>query len=132
MKIVMACGGSGGHIFPAISVAEEIQQRDPSAQVFFACGKKEIEETIFGGIPKKNVVEIDSAAFQGGRALFGAGIFAAGFRNGCHDRHGGVYSFFCGGISDPLSIGESGLRGAGAALCDAFEAIPSQTAFSFF
>jgi UDP-N-acetylglucosamine--N-acetylmuramyl-(pentapeptide) pyrophosphoryl-undecaprenol N-acetylglucosamine transferase len=70
VKIVMACGGSGGHIFPAISVAEEISQRLPSSRILFACGKKEIEETIFKGIPKSDVIEIDSAAFLGGRALW--------------------------------------------------------------
>ena len=66
----MACGGSGGHIFPAIGVAEEIRSRHPDVRIFFACGKKEIEETIFRGIPEENIVEIESAAFEGGRALW--------------------------------------------------------------
>ncbi len=35
MKVVIAAGGTGGHINPALSVAEEIKRRDPKAQILF-------------------------------------------------------------------------------------------------
>ena len=33
MKYVLAGGGTGGHINPAIAIAEEIVRRDPEAQI---------------------------------------------------------------------------------------------------
>ena len=35
MKIVIAGGGTGGHIFPAISIAEEIMRRSGDNEVLF-------------------------------------------------------------------------------------------------
>ncbi len=36
MKILFACGGTGGHINPAIAVANYIKSKDPKAQILFA------------------------------------------------------------------------------------------------
>ena len=35
MKVVIAGGGTGGHIFPAISIAEEIRRRNPNSEILF-------------------------------------------------------------------------------------------------
>lgn len=35
-KILLTTGGTGGHIFPALAVAEELRRRDPRAQLLFA------------------------------------------------------------------------------------------------
>jgi len=40
-KIVLAVGGTGGHFFPAVAVAEEIRGRAPDAEIIFASGKKQ-------------------------------------------------------------------------------------------
>ncbi len=37
-RIVLTTGGTGGHIFPALAVAEEILQRNPEAMVLFIGG----------------------------------------------------------------------------------------------
>ena len=34
-KILLTTGGTGGHIFPALAVAEEVRRRDPRAQLLF-------------------------------------------------------------------------------------------------
>ncbi|MEN9611824.1 MAG: hypothetical protein RLZZ628_2638 [Bacteroidota bacterium] len=45
MKVIISAGGTGGHIFPAIAVADELRRRDPSVQILFvgAKGKMEME-----------------------------------------------------------------------------------------
>lgn len=45
-KIILSGGGTGGHIFPAVSIAQEIQRRFPQAQFLFigALGKMEMEK----------------------------------------------------------------------------------------
>ena len=35
MKFLFTCGGTGGHIYPAVSVAEEILKKDPDAEFLF-------------------------------------------------------------------------------------------------
>jgi UDP-N-acetylglucosamine--N-acetylmuramyl-(pentapeptide) pyrophosphoryl-undecaprenol N-acetylglucosamine transferase len=35
MKVLIAAGGTGGHIYPGIAVAQEIMRRDPSSKVHF-------------------------------------------------------------------------------------------------
>lgn len=37
-RVVLAAGGTGGHIFPALAVAEEIKHRNPDAEVLFMGG----------------------------------------------------------------------------------------------
>lgn len=69
MKILFACGGTGGHIFPAFSVAEEIKRRTPAAQIIYVCGKKDIENSIFKIVVNEKVVSVDSAPFKGALSL---------------------------------------------------------------
>lgn len=69
-RLVFACGGTGGHIFPAFSVAEEIRRRDPSASIVYVCGKKDIESAIFGMMKGERVVSVESAPFRGGASFF--------------------------------------------------------------
>lgn len=46
IKVLMSGGGTGGHIFPAIAIAQEIQRRYPNAEFLFigANGKMEMEK----------------------------------------------------------------------------------------
>ena len=45
-KIIISGGGTGGHIFPAVAIANEIQLRYPNAEILFvgALGKMEMEK----------------------------------------------------------------------------------------
>ena len=47
MKILIASGGSGGHIFPAIALAEELKLKAPSAQILFVGSDKALDKRIF-------------------------------------------------------------------------------------
>jgi UDP-N-acetylglucosamine--N-acetylmuramyl-(pentapeptide) pyrophosphoryl-undecaprenol N-acetylglucosamine transferase len=69
MTYLFACGGTGGHIFPALAVGEELQRRDPSARVAYVCGGRDIESEIFRIVPKDSVFPIESAPYRGVRSF---------------------------------------------------------------
>ncbi|MEW5798906.1 MAG: undecaprenyldiphospho-muramoylpentapeptide beta-N-acetylglucosaminyltransferase [Bacteroidota bacterium] len=50
MTILFAAGGTGGHLYPAIAIAEEIKKREPNAKIIFAGTKEKIEARV---IPQK-------------------------------------------------------------------------------
>ncbi len=45
MKILIAGGGTGGHVFPGIAVAEELKRIRPEVEVVFVGGRRGIEAT---------------------------------------------------------------------------------------
>ena len=52
-KIIISGGGSGGHIFPAIAIADAIKEKQPDADILFvgAKGKMEMEKVPKAGYP---------------------------------------------------------------------------------
>ena len=53
MKYIISGGGTGGHIFPAISIANAIKAKDPKADILFvgATGRMEMERVPAAGYP---------------------------------------------------------------------------------
>lgn len=53
MKYIISGGGTGGHIFPAISIANAIKKRDTNADILFvgAIGRMEMERVPNAGYP---------------------------------------------------------------------------------
>lgn len=47
MRIVIACGGSGGHIFPAVALAEALKAKDKNAQLYFVGSNRSLDKRIF-------------------------------------------------------------------------------------
>jgi UDP-N-acetylglucosamine--N-acetylmuramyl-(pentapeptide) pyrophosphoryl-undecaprenol N-acetylglucosamine transferase len=43
MKVMIAGGGTGGHVFPGIAVAEELQRSRPGSEVVFVGGRRGLE-----------------------------------------------------------------------------------------
>lgn len=68
LKILMSGGGTGGHIFPAIAIAQEIQKRFPQAEFLFigANGKMEMEKVPQAGF---QIVGLNIAGFDRGNVL---------------------------------------------------------------
>lgn len=46
MKVIMTGGGTGGHIYPAIAIADEIRRRDKDAEILFVGAEIGMETTI--------------------------------------------------------------------------------------
>ncbi|MBE7414551.1 MAG: UDP-N-acetylglucosamine--N-acetylmuramyl-(pentapeptide) pyrophosphoryl-undecaprenol N-acetylglucosamine transferase [Deltaproteobacteria bacterium] len=49
LRLVFAGGGTGGHLFPAIALAEEFRRRDPGIDITFMGGRGGLEEKV---VPK--------------------------------------------------------------------------------
>ncbi|MCQ4035887.1 undecaprenyldiphospho-muramoylpentapeptide beta-N-acetylglucosaminyltransferase [Kaistella montana] len=73
LKILMSGGGTGGHIFPAIAIADEIRKRFPDAEFLFigANGKMEMEKVPQAGY---NIVGLNIAGFDRGNLLKNLGL----------------------------------------------------------
>lgn len=63
MKICIVTGGTGGHIYPALSFAKAIQERIPSVEILFIGNQDRMESTeipahgfVFKGLPTQAVV----------------------------------------------------------------------------
>ena len=46
MKVILAGGGTGGHINPAIAIAEELKRRDPAADILFIGNEDGMEASL--------------------------------------------------------------------------------------
>ena len=46
MKVLFTCGGTGGHIYPAIAIADKIKRRHPEAQILFVGTEKGMEHAL--------------------------------------------------------------------------------------
>ncbi len=51
LKVIFSGGGTGGHIFPAIAIANELKKMVPQAEILFvgALGKMEMEKVPAAG-----------------------------------------------------------------------------------
>lgn len=56
-KIIIAGGGTGGHIFPALSIANALKKKEPDMDILFvgANGKMEMEKIPEAGYPIKGI-----------------------------------------------------------------------------
>ena len=57
MKVIMACGGTGGHIYPALAIADTIKMKNPDAEVMFIGTQRGMENEIVPahGYPIKTI-----------------------------------------------------------------------------
>ena len=45
-KVIISGGGTGGHLFPALAVGETLKKKDPSLQITFVGGSRQLEKTL--------------------------------------------------------------------------------------
>jgi UDP-N-acetylglucosamine--N-acetylmuramyl-(pentapeptide) pyrophosphoryl-undecaprenol N-acetylglucosamine transferase len=62
-KVIISGGGTGGHIFPAVAIANEIKRRNPEVDILFvgALGKMEMEKVPQAGY---KIIGLPIAGFQ--------------------------------------------------------------------
>ena len=72
-RIIIAGGGTGGHIFPAIAIAGALQKQEPGIELLFvgAKGKMEMEKIPQAGYP---IEGIDIAGFNRSSLIKNAGL----------------------------------------------------------
>ncbi|WP_300127957.1 glycosyltransferase, partial [Desulfovibrio sp.] len=103
-KILLTTGGTGGHIFPALAVAEEVRRRNPDAKLLFVgseygpegrlCARAGID---FAGLPVRGFLGRGFRAF-GAAARMGVAVGKAlalvrGFRPDAVTGFGGYAAF---------------------------------------
>lgn len=73
IRVLLSGGGTGGHIFPAIAIADEIKKRFPDAEFLFigANGKMEMEKVPQAGY---KIEGIDIAGINRGNMLSNLGL----------------------------------------------------------
>lgn len=49
LRVIIAAGGTGGHIFPALALAEEIRSRRADSDILFIGTPRGLEEKVFAG-----------------------------------------------------------------------------------
>lgn len=87
MRIIIAGGGTGGHVFPAISIADEISGRNNNDEILFIGTQKGMENNLV----QKNGYKIEHISSRGfvGRGLFKTFI---------------AFFYALKGVSDSISI----------------------------
>ena len=63
MNIIVSGGGTGGHIYPALTIIRAIQRREPSARILYVGGRRGLEADI---VPREglNFIAVDLAGFE--------------------------------------------------------------------
>jgi UDP-N-acetylglucosamine--N-acetylmuramyl-(pentapeptide) pyrophosphoryl-undecaprenol N-acetylglucosamine transferase len=71
-KIAIACGGTGGHLFPGIAIAHELARRD--CEVTLIVSQKEIDQQAVACVTSKFTVTTLPAVGLSGKNYFGFGL----------------------------------------------------------
>jgi UDP-N-acetylglucosamine--N-acetylmuramyl-(pentapeptide) pyrophosphoryl-undecaprenol N-acetylglucosamine transferase len=66
MKVIIAGGGTGGHLFPGIAIAEEFLKRDQSNSILFIGTERGLEKRILGNLGFKLItLEVEGIKGKG-------------------------------------------------------------------
>jgi UDP-N-acetylglucosamine--N-acetylmuramyl-(pentapeptide) pyrophosphoryl-undecaprenol N-acetylglucosamine transferase len=72
VKLAIAGGGTGGHLFPGVAVAEEFLWRDPSNEVLFIGTERGLEKRILPGLGYRlRTIDVEGLKGRGLRSLIG-------------------------------------------------------------
>lgn len=75
MKILLACGGTGGHIFPGVALAECFEEKVPGAEIVFVGTPRGLEKEMIGKTHwRLEMIEAPSMADKKGWLKIAAGF----------------------------------------------------------
>jgi UDP-N-acetylglucosamine--N-acetylmuramyl-(pentapeptide) pyrophosphoryl-undecaprenol N-acetylglucosamine transferase len=111
-----AGGGTGGHIYPAIAVAQELSSIEPACEITFFCSQRPIDTRIFSGtgfrfipLPVKSFSKNPCEAFLFFKSLFSAKNLVT--QTICSDRPEKAVLFSVGGfVSVPAVFAARSLK----------------------
>lgn len=66
-KVAIACGGTGGHFFPGVAVAQEVKRR--GGQVMLFASRKEVDRESAGALPDARIEFLPAVALLRGRMV---------------------------------------------------------------
>jgi UDP-N-acetylglucosamine--N-acetylmuramyl-(pentapeptide) pyrophosphoryl-undecaprenol N-acetylglucosamine transferase len=73
MKIIIAGGGTGGHLFPGIAIAEEFLRRDQTSSILFVGTGKGLEQRVLGNMGfNLHALDIEGIKGRGVTKILGA------------------------------------------------------------
>src|SRR6266404_1435447 len=115
MRVLIAAGGTGGHIYPGIAVAKEIMRRDPAAVVRFVGTARGLETRLIPNagfelsiIESAGLKNVSLLAWVRGLMLLPKSIFAA--RRLVREFHPDVVVGAGGYVSGPVLLAASLMR----------------------
>jgi UDP-N-acetylglucosamine--N-acetylmuramyl-(pentapeptide) pyrophosphoryl-undecaprenol N-acetylglucosamine transferase len=115
MRVLIAAGGTGGHIYPGIAVAKEIMRRDPSSVVRFIGTARGLETRLVPNagfelsiIESAGLKNVSLLAWIRGSLLLPKSIFAA--RRVIRDFHPDIVVGAGGYVSGPVLLAASLMR----------------------
>ncbi len=92
MKVLLTCGGTGGHIYPAVAIAKALQAQDPTVQILFVGAEYGMEKELIPregfrletitvtGLSRENPLAAARSLWQAGSGLFRASRIIGKFR----------------------------------------------------
>src|SRR6185295_5544246 len=63
MRVIIAAGGTGGHIFPGVAIAREFKRRDPTTEILFVGTARGLESIKVGALKGVSLFERTKSTF---------------------------------------------------------------------
>src|SRR5436309_3533480 len=67
VNIAIACGGTGGHLFPGLAVAEQLRERDCAVTLIIS--NKEVDQQAARGISGMEIITLPAVGLRRGAVL---------------------------------------------------------------
>ena len=55
MRVIVTGGGTGGHIYPALAIADKLKEMDPSSEILYIGCSEGIEKDV---VPRLSLIHI--------------------------------------------------------------------------